>query len=285
MNQPRNPYEQPNRSDAASGNGWGRKTEPGYGSLSNQNAGRPVRRSTYEGRPMLKGAAGRAEPSADDVLKSAERRIDRLHSTDRDDIAAILDEVEQKRHSNTHSQPRVEYSPRSSEASAHANARREAAAHPHARPKAAAEPRERRNPRAYTMPADNAEPEVKSPQLKKSAKKKSKTTFTDVLKNVFPWKGDTPFEAVRKIVFSTALVVVGVCTFLISSYYIDRYKAKKEYAELEKLYEDSLKNRSFQNEQQEDEQQMGQEFEYLEYNELADWLKINPVIFTIIRYL
>ena len=276
MNQSRNPYEQPNRSDAASGNGWGRKTEPGYGSLSNQNAGQPVRRSTYEGRPMLKGAAGRAEPSADDVLKSAERRIDRLHSTNRDDIAAILDEVEQKRHTNTHSQPRVEYSPHSSEVSAHANARREEAVHHNVRPKAAAGPTERRNPRAYTMPADHTGPEEMSPQLKKNTKKKSKVSFTDVLKNVIPWKGDTPFEAVRKIVFSTALVVVGVCTFLISSYYIDRYKAKKEYAELEKLYEDSMKNRSFQNEHQDTEVQMGQEFEYLEYNEFADWLKINP---------
>lgn len=41
-----------------------------------------------------------------------------------------------------------------------------------------------------------------------------------------------------------ALVVVGVCAFLISSYYIDRYKGKKEYEELNRLYEETLKDRS-----------------------------------------
>ncbi len=56
---------------------------------------------------------------------------------------------------------------------------------------------------------------------KKKKKKRKQYTLADVLKIFIPWRGDSVFEALRKIIFTCAVCVVGVCTFLISSYYID----------------------------------------------------------------
>jgi sortase B len=274
MNQSRNPYEQPNRSDAMRENRYRRPAEPDYGSPDHRNAAPNARRNAYQGRQMLRGAAGRADHSAEHEPGYTEQHAYSRHSTDRDDIAAILEEVEAKRHTTRNSEPRAEYSSRSSDVSARARVPRDAADHVREMPKAAAAPTGRRNPRAYTMPAEDVSPEAELPQQMTEQKKKH--TFSGIIKNFIPWKGDSPFEVMRKTVFSLALVVVGVCAFLISSYYIDLYKGKKEYENWNKLYEEAEKNRLQDDGETVEETITGEMTEYLELNELADWLKINP---------
>ena len=272
MNHSQYPYEQPNRSDPMPGNGR-IPADPGYGYPSNRNAAENTRRNAYNGRRMLRGAAGRAEPSAESVRNDADRLEWKRHRTDRDGRADISEEVTATRLTNRYSEPHAEYSSETDEVSARARRGQDAARHYGAAPKAGERQRSRRSPDAYTMQTDDADFETGLSQPDQSTKKKR--TFKDILKTIIPWKGDSAFEVMRKLVFSLALVVVGVCAFLISSYYYDRYKGKKEYEEWNRLYEESLKNRSFDDIESEGPEK-GEENEYLELNELANWLSINP---------
>jgi sortase B len=119
---------------------------------------------------------------------------------------------------------------------------------------------------------------------RKKKKKKQHYSVTDVLRMFIPWRGDSGLEAARKIIFSTALAVVGVCTFLISSYYIDLYKAKKEYAAMQARLEETRQNRGFKETNYVEDEVTGEMVEYLEYNEIADlFLKQNPDLVGYIR--
>jgi hypothetical protein len=87
---------------------------------------------------MLKGAAGRAETSAEDRLRDVLRETERRQNHNRDDITAILEEVEAKRHATEDAEPHVEYSSGRTEASARPRVRREEVRPaPAERPKAA----------------------------------------------------------------------------------------------------------------------------------------------------
>ena len=77
---------------------------------------------------------------------------------------------------------------------------------------------------------------------KKKKKKKKRSTLTKILKCYIPWPGDSVADAFRKIVFFVALCVVGICTFLISHYYIGLYHDKQAYRELQKTLEDNRNN-------------------------------------------
>lgn len=270
MNHSQYPYEQPNRPDPVP-NGR-RPADPGYGYPSDRNAADNSRRNAYNGRRMLRGAAGHAEPSAERVREDADRLEWKRHRTDRDGRADIAEEVTATRLTNRYSEPHAEYSSDADEVSARVRTPQDAAGHFAARPKAAAEQRSRRNPEAHTVRPEDEGSEAVLSQPDQFTKKRR--TFKDFLKTFLPWKGDSAFEIMRKIVFSMALVVVGVCAFLISSYYIDRYKGKKEYEELNRLYEETLKDRSSDEENKSPEK--GTASEYLELNELARWLEINP---------
>lgn len=59
-------------------------------------------------------------------------------------------------------------------------------------------------------------------------------SYTDVLKNLLPWKGDPFREILRKIVFLIAVIVFGVCAYLIFDYFYENYKNNKLYAEIQK---------------------------------------------------
>ena len=273
MNHSQYPYEQPNRSDPMPDNGRRRPADPGYGYPSDRNAAENERRNAYYGRRMLKGAAGRAEPSAENDRTNADRLEWKRHRTDRDGFTANPEEHEAFRHSTRNSEPGAEYSSDAGRTSAHAYAEQDAAEHYGAAPKAAARRTDWQDPDAYTMQTDDAGFDAEFSQFDRSTKKKR--SFTGILKTFLPWKGDSAFEMMRKTVFSLSVVVVGVCAFLISSYYIDLHKGKKEYEEWNRLYEESLKNRSLED-SPEDETEVGGEAEYMEFNELAQWLKINP---------
>ena len=93
MNHSQTPYEQPSRPESVPMRGQ-RPADPGYGYPSDRNAADNTRRNAYYGRRMLKGAAGRAVPSAENDRQDAERLEWKRHRTDRDGIAEIPDEAE-----------------------------------------------------------------------------------------------------------------------------------------------------------------------------------------------
>jgi sortase B len=228
---------------------------------------------------MLKGAAGRADISAEEKLRDVLRETERGQSHKRDDISAILDEVEAKRHATQDAQPNVEYSSGRTEASAGRRVRREAVTTaPAERPKAAVRHTDRPRPETHTVTREEVVSEAAPRQRKENGKKKrNQYTFKEILQFFVPWKGDSVFESMRKIVFSLALIVVGVCTFLIGSYYIDLYKAKKMYQELQARIDEAKANRHFSNDSFTEDPVTGEMIEWLDYNDYATrLLPINP---------
>ena len=57
-----------------------------------------------------------------------------------------------------------------------------------------------------------------------AGKARKKFSYFDVLKNLFPWKGDPVREVIRKIIFLIAVIVFGVCAFLVFDYFYENYK-------------------------------------------------------------
>ena len=114
-----------------------------------------------------------------------------------------------------------------------------------------------------------------APRSAGSGKKKKKSkrkpfSFVDVLKYIFPWRGDSWLEAVRKLVFVAAMSVFSVCLYLIGSYYIGLYKDRVAYDSLRELYEDARRNRHAGEESSVPISGEDATVEYLEYNEVAE---------------
>ena len=108
-------------------------------------------------------------------------------------------------------------------------------------------------------------------------KRKKRSFFVDVLKYIFPWRGDSIAESARKIVFFTALTVVGVCAYLIGDYEIMLYRSKKLYQEIQMRLEETLNNRGFKEDSYVTDPITGDIVEYLEENEIAEkLLSANP---------
>lgn len=272
------PYQEPSCPEEVPLDGNSQRTVPEDHSSQRASAGTNGARRAYGGRRMLKGAAGRADISAEDALEDAIRKAEKRQNDHRDDITAILEEVEAKRRSTSSYSPNVEYSSGRSEASAVQRHPRNEESRQVRRPKADAPHENQQNPAQHTAaPADAVSRTVK-PQTKTGRKKKSKSySFVEILKFFVPWKGDSVFESCRKIIFSTAIVVVGVCTFLISNYYIDRYKAKKYYEGIQAQIEDARRNRHYSNDNYVEDTVTGEMIEWLDYNDYATrLLPINP---------
>lgn len=62
--------------------------------------------------------------------------------------------------------------------------------------------------------------------------KRKKFSYVDVLRDLFPWKGDSAFHVIRKLVFLTAVVVFSVCLYLAGDYYYGLYRSEKLYDEI-----------------------------------------------------
>lgn len=113
--------------------------------------------------------------------------------------------------------------------------------------------------------------------MKGKRKKKKDNFIVQVLKYIFPWRGDSIGESVRKIVFFTALTVVGVCAYLIGDYQLMLYRSKKLYDDIQQRLEETLNNRGFKETSYITDPVTGTEIEYLEENYLADkLLSANP---------
>ncbi len=63
---------------------------------------------------------------------------------------------------------------------------------------------------------------------KKKKKKKKKKTLKESFLGLFPQKGDSIPERIRKLVFLGAVAVIIVCGYMISDYYIDLWRSNRE---------------------------------------------------------
>ena len=234
------------------------------------------RQRSYGSRMMLKGTAGHADRNAEGSEAGAVSAGTSWYSRDRDSIADSSDEQQLSRNGR-----HAAFSSDSPDSSGQAERRAGSAAPP----KQGEGKRNRRRPEADTKLTEEVKAAGTKPAKKgKKKKKRRHYTVTDVLKIFIPWRGDSAFEGLRKIIFTTAVCVVGVCTFLISSYYIDLYQAKKEYEEMQNRLEDTLNNRGFSRPTYVEDSLTGEMVEYLEYNEIADqYLCQNPDMVGYIR--
>lgn len=67
----------------------------------------------------------------------------------------------------------------------------------------------------------------KTPPVKKKKKKKKKKTFKESFLGLFPQKGDSIGERIRKLVFLGSIVAIIVCGYMVSDYYLDLWNSKK----------------------------------------------------------
>ena len=84
-----------------------------------------------------------------------------------------------------------------------------------------------------------AVPEEKGKMKKNNTskkKKKKKKTFGQRFLGLFPQKGDSVLEIIRKIVFLISIIAIVVCGYLVADYYIDLWKNKKVNEEMRSLY-------------------------------------------------
>ncbi len=269
----RNSNSEPSCPENLPETGWGEQAVPDETSspfMTGVTGSEPTR-NAYSGRRMLKGAAARAGSDAERGNAAAERYGSAAQSggSSDDDIEAILAEVAAKRRGQTAEMPGANRS--------YAGSNVAASRHPSAKQRADRSGK-RQPARSNTGTKRQGVSGGKSAaQSGKRKKKRNSYTFVDVLKIFIPWRGDSRYEAVRKIVFTSALAVVGACTFLISNYYIDLYQAKKAYQAMQEDYEEARKRRGFQDDGTTDETEVGGMIEYLDYNYVADrFLSQNP---------
>lgn len=81
------------------------------------------------------------------------------------------------------------------------------------------------------------------PTVKK--KRKKKKTFWQKLRGLFPERGDSAAESVRKVVFLISIAAIVVCSYLIGDYYIDLWRngmRNNEIAELHGTYTHTYKS-------------------------------------------
>lgn len=86
--------------------------------------------------------------------------------------------------------------------------------------------------------ADKAQQEM--PVMKKTGKKKKKKkkkTLKQKIRGLFPEKGDSAAEIIRKIVFLISIIAIIVCGYLVADYYLDLWKSRMQYNDIAQIYE------------------------------------------------
>ena len=77
--------------------------------------------------------------------------------------------------------------------------------------------------------------EEKSGTAKKNKKKKK--TLKQRFLGLFPQKGDSVGECIRKVVFLCSVIAIIVCSYLVGSYYYDRWASKRKNDKIMDIYE------------------------------------------------
>lgn len=80
----------------------------------------------------------------------------------------------------------------------------------------------------------------KLPESEKPSGRKKKGGFQGFVQGLIPWRGDTPLQAVKKVIFLVAIIVFSVCLYLIADYYWSNYKSRNKYGEIQDQYRTAL---------------------------------------------
>lgn len=198
-------------------------------------------------------SAVHAEASSLAAVKPEAVAISSAVSEETDDISAILAEVEAKRLAAAQESADVPQEEASAEDAEPMQAASDEASKPVSRGR-----------------ENVSSPKKKSGQKKKRRKKKRKRyTFAQGMRDLFPKRGDSAFDVVRKIIFLLALIVFAVCLYLIGDYYLDRLQATMLY---ESMQEELSGHHSTQSSQEPvyETTPQGEVYEYLEYNHVAE---------------
>lgn len=252
------------------GRGTGEHQPAGHQTGETRRMGQMRNPNAWQSRNAAMETAGLAVPYGGRVPAAGGRtRKPHVPAEREDEISAILAEVAAGRNPASKEQKRTDFD---SDSGIHARAA--VTAQPRAGRKPGQSP-DRQMPRKRA----DARPGAAVPDGRKRKKKKRKHryTFKEILKSYIPWRGDSVADAFRKIVFFIALCVVGVCTFLISNYYIGLYRDNEAYVDLQKTLEDTKNRQEPKEPQIIYDPDAGIYDEYFEdMNELGVLLKKNP---------
>lgn len=218
-----------------------------------------------------RNAAGLAAPDSETVPRAAETDVIAHLSDEKEkEISAILAEVAAERN---HADRLQATDSDSGDSVSDAKARAAVTSQPRAG---------KTDAQKQTRPAvpKKKKPSAASgsqPRKKRKKRRKHHYTFKEILKGYIPWPGDSVLDAFRKIVFFAALCVVGICTFLISNYYIGLYHDKEAYEDLHKQLEENRNLQPVKEPEMVYDPDSGDFYEYFEnMNELGVLLQQNP---------
>lgn len=82
-----------------------------------------------------------------------------------------------------------------------------------------------------------SKPNSSAKKEKKKKKKKKKKTLRQSLRDLFPKKGDSVLEIIRKIVFLAAVIAIIVCGYMVGDYYLDLWRSRLKYNEIADIYD------------------------------------------------
>lgn len=91
-----------------------------------------------------------------------------------------------------------------------------------------------RKPRRPENPGKSGKKPVKKGGKKK--RKKKKKTFGQRVRGLFPEKGDSVWEVIRKIIFLASVIAIVVCGYMVSDYYLDLWRNRKANDEIVEIY-------------------------------------------------
>lgn len=85
---------------------------------------------------------------------------------------------------------------------------------------------------------EDEQPYRSAPQKKAPAKKKKrrKKPLGERIRDLFPRKGDSVLECIRKIIFLISIIAIVVCGYLVADYYIDLWHSKHVNQDMMDLY-------------------------------------------------
>ncbi|MBR5512993.1 MAG: class B sortase [Ruminococcus sp.] len=77
----------------------------------------------------------------------------------------------------------------------------------------------------------------KPEKKKKGRKKKKKKPLKRRIRELFPEKGDSAAEIIRKIVFLISIIAIIVCGYMVADYYLDLWRSRMQYNNIQEIYE------------------------------------------------
>ena len=89
----------------------------------------------------------------------------------------------------------------------------------------------------WAEPVMRAAAEGMTTEKSHKKKKKKKKTFAQKLRGLFPEKGDSVLECVRKIVFLGSVIAIFVCGYLVGDYYYELWASKHKTENIMEIYD------------------------------------------------